>query len=807
MKSFSKWMTFTFSVVLTTMPAFPLAETTSAQVWNRQSFEGGTDIEIIPDSMQVDSLGRIHIMHRRGGMLIYHRYDGTGWIREILPAEPICTSPYLDPSFEFCLDPDDLPLVVYCADNNYISLSRDENGWKPAGRSCACDIDGNAHHTYREFDNSIDCDRLYHCGPEGLTELDLCYWDEGDYIDMIALRKYRYPTVVFVDCDGCSIHIYWVSDEGRWKDGYVASSYFQYCWSSCYYMMHDREGDAHILYQYDSTGLSYFHWSPEGAVWSTTIEGTGTGNIAVDNLQTAHRGYCWDGCLKYARIDVGNVYTEIIDPGDTWVDMVSSGVLPDLNPLVLAYDHVNGELILWSKTNEEWAPLVLDRKTTEIGSFASVTGLSGRRYVIYADRTSRALKFGHQEDAIWAVETLMEFAGKTPGLCSLASDRQNRLHMTCCLPDGGIMYGLKAGDAAWQMETIPVAGVVSGLDLATDPAANPLICYQDGNLVLLKKPATDWESTLLDGGGTVSGDLSICAGCDGSISVLYSRAAEPGTDVVYLSGDVMKWRTEIVGSHDGPAGSCDLVLDGSDQPRAVITRCIDGGSPDEVWNVDLAYRSGSGWSLSTIGTGRGMTDAAIGLDSKNAEHIVCQDRESGCLYYRRHETRWLPALIADPDGGLPEIDLALDNDDQVSIMFRSENGLIHTQQNLPEVGVRLDMPYNEFTRGNSCYLYAYLNNQTGEPIEANLFILLQYGSGVWFYPSWSADFSGEPGICFEPVDLPGGSLVCKEIIPWFDWTHEPMGCEGLVFYGAMVDPGLTRILGDMDGLGEWEFNI
>ncbi len=139
-------------------------------------------------------------------------------------------------------------------------------------------------------------------------------------------------------------------------------------------------------------------------------------------------------------------------------------------------------------------------------------------------------------------------------------------------------------------------------------------------------------------------------------------------------------------------------------------------------------------------------------------------------------------------------------------MFRSKNGLIHTQQNLPEVGVRLDMPYHEFLEGHPCYLYAYLCNRTAETLEANLFILLQYGDTFWFYPSWSTVFSSEPGMCSVPVDLPDG-LVCKEIIPWFDWGHAPMGCEGLVFYGALVDPGLTHVIGDIDGLGEWEFKM
>ncbi len=445
------------------------------------------------------------------------------------------------------------------------------------------------------------------------------------------------------------INLSWYTDEGYWRDEKIESYYHQYCRSECYYMKHDHKGDAHILYQYDWTGLSYFRWSPEGENWSTTIEGTGTNNLAVDNLQTAHMGYRWDGRLKYARIEVGNVGTEIIDPNDTWADIVSSGVLPDLTPLVLAYNEPNGELILWTREDEVWAPLTLDRKTTEITDFATVSDSSFGRYALYVDRTSRLLKFAHQEATIWTVETIMAFTGETPSQCALACDKQDRLHMACYLPDTrDIVYGLKTGSAAWQLETIPVAGDVSGMDLATDTAGNPLICYQDGNLVLLKKTETEWVTSILDNSGTVSGDLSICTGSQDSTKVLYFRSTLSGADAVFLYGDGMKWRQEIIHSFNGPAGTCDLVLDASDKLQAVLTYSNEGDDPDAVWNIDHARRSVSGWSLSTIGTGRGMTDAGIVLDKTNCEHIVCQDRVSGCLAFRRHENRWLPTLLADP---------------------------------------------------------------------------------------------------------------------------------------------------------------
>ncbi len=205
MKCLKKRMDHIIAAALPVLACFLLTAMTSAQVWDRQSFEGGANIEIIPESVQVDSLGRIHIVHMIDDMLIYNRFDGTGWIREIIPAGARCTSPYRDPSFEFCLDPHDVPHIGYCANNEYFHLVRDEEGWKTSDKGYGLyDIDGNAHYTYRLWDDWLGCDYIYHHGPEGTEKLELCYWDDSDFIDMIALRKDRYPTVIYVDCDGCT---------------------------------------------------------------------------------------------------------------------------------------------------------------------------------------------------------------------------------------------------------------------------------------------------------------------------------------------------------------------------------------------------------------------------------------------------------------------------------------------------------------------------------------------------------------------------------------------------------------------------
>ena len=126
------------AAVLLVTATFLLTAVTNAQLWNRQLIEGATEIEIIPDSVQVDDIGRIHIVHRRDGKVIYHRFDGTAWMRENLPALPCATSPYRgDATFRFCLDPDDFPLIDYCENNASHHLSRDEEGWKPSAWSCS----------------------------------------------------------------------------------------------------------------------------------------------------------------------------------------------------------------------------------------------------------------------------------------------------------------------------------------------------------------------------------------------------------------------------------------------------------------------------------------------------------------------------------------------------------------------------------------------------------------------------------------------------------------------------------------------
>lgn len=794
------------SLILLSIFMFPVV--IQAQIWNTRAFEGGDNIEIIHDSLQVDRLGRIHIAYVRDDTLIYSRFDGTEWIREILAAGIDSSWTTHDASFKFGLDHHDIPHVGYRAAMAYFHLFRDEEGWKVSDKEYGLyDVAGNYHSTFRLWDDWLGCDTIYHHGPTGTTQLGLCYWEEDRCVDYIDLRLDRYPTVVYIDCDGCSVNLSWCSDEGIWQNDKLDSTYYQYCMAECLYLGHDPLGDAHVLYSRDA--MCYVRWSPEEGSRSTCIDGADwfISNIAVDTSGNAHIGHRGIDALRYARISDGILHTETIDSGGNWRNTLSNGILPDLTPLVLAYDEANDELLLWSRINEVWTPQVLDRLTTDILDFAIATDSVFRNAAIYLDANSRSLKFVREVDDIERVETIREFSGNTFGLCALAYDRQDNLHMACYLfGTNEIIYGLKIANAAWQTESFSAPENIHAMDLAIDTEGNPAICYQNGNLSIAKKVAGEWEIKVLDDSGTINGDLSIGITNDASMNILCFRTTGIGTDIIFISQEGLEWRREIIHSFDGPAGTCDLVIDASEQPHAVVTYSSDDARQDEVWSVEILKRSNSVWSRTTVGTGRGFTDAALVLDGTSSVWIVCQDRGMGCVCYRLYENRWLPTLIAGPHEGLPGVAVTLCDPDQISMMYRSRSGLIGVSQELPEIGVRLDMPSWKYSQGDPCYLYAYLSNWASMPLHANLFILLQYGDTLWFYPSWSTDFSTNTEGCFVPVDVPSG-IIFKEIIPWFDWPETLINRDGFVFYGALVDIGLTRILGDLDGLGIWAFSI
>ena len=111
-------------------------------------------------------------------------------------------------------------------------------------------------------------------------------------------------------------------------------------------------------------------------------------------------------------------------------------------------------------------------------------------------------------------------------------------------------------------------------------------------------------------------------------------------------------------------------------------------------------------------------------------------------------------------------------------------------------GVKLDLSQDFFEPGDMFRLDAVLLNNSGSDwTECCLFVILDVYGSYWFAPSWIA---GTEGFDCYFVDLQTGSHDVLQVIPEFEWPEVTDSASGLILYGAVTDPEITGILGDLD---------
>ncbi len=167
---------------------------------------------------------------------------------------------------------------------------------------------------------------------------------------------------------------------------------------------------------------------------------------------------------------------------------------------------------------------------------------------------------------------------------------------------------------------------------------------------------------------------------------------------------------------------------------------------------------------------------------------------------------WFHMQWAVPTDAIPGTEFILDGE---TVMY-GPNGnpipsahigpgsiLVTGGPNCTETGVTLSMPAEYFSPGDDCRLDAFICNMEGQTLENCIFFcLLDVYGAYWFYPSWSA---GLDGVLLDT--LPPGQTDMNLISP-FQWPEITDSAEGLHFYGALVLPNLSDLIGK---LGIWEF--
>ncbi len=118
----------------------------------------------------------------------------------------------------------------------------------------------------------------------------------------------------------------------------------------------------------------------------------------------------------------------------------------------------------------------------------------------------------------------------------------------------------------------------------------------------------------------------------------------------------------------------------------------------------------------------------------------------------------------------------------------------------PEIGVRLEMPDDYFSPGDTCGLDAWIYNSTGAPIDRTpFFAVLSAGGEFWFWDDWTGE------IDFVSIYVPTGRSLIQIIAP-FDWPDTGgSSAQNLTFFAAMTDMEMNQVLGGDQGIGIWNF--
>ena len=115
-----------------------------------------------------------------------------------------------------------------------------------------------------------------------------------------------------------------------------------------------------------------------------------------------------------------------------------------------------------------------------------------------------------------------------------------------------------------------------------------------------------------------------------------------------------------------------------------------------------------------------------------------------------------------------------------------------------ETGVTMWMPAHTFAPGQTCGCRATVCNAGAAPLaECPLFVILDVAGTFYFAPSFTAydnylEFHGS---------FPRGQTDVI-VLPDFTWPDGAGSFSGCMFYGALTNPAVTALVGDMDS---WSF--
>ncbi|MCD4653939.1 VCBS repeat-containing protein, partial [bacterium] len=314
-----------------------------------------------------------------------------------------------------------------------------------------------------------------------------------------------------------------------------------------------------------------------------------------------------------------------------------------------------------------------------------------------------------------------------------------------------IVYAAASGQI--EFESMPLEGGVSWMEIED--------IDNDGTLEI---------------GFLVSGGISILNGASYSYDWTYSEADAkcldfedilpeiPGTEIIYGTGDNNVYVYNGITHEEIYSFS----LEGDSYPHALEVADIDKDGQPEIILV-------------------------------SANLITCTDKHGNILSSQSVSGDFSPAvkqiLCEDiNDDGVNEILIATAG---ILYEFRYGEASSGPGSGCDQTGVTLELSSDTFQSDELFYLFADICNSGDHVLKNHHIMVILDAYGEYFcIPSW---INTKDGLDSFQYPIPSGRWELNAV-PYFYWPMVQGSANGLRFYGAILDPGMTSLVGEMDSI-------
>jgi len=432
-------------------------------------------------------------------------------------------------------------------------------------------------------------------------------------------------------------------------------------------------------------------------------------------------------------------------------------------------------------------------------------------------------------DSEWVNVSLTGFSAAEATFVDMAIDHHSNLYVAYKdwnSPSNGVTVMYYGGWTSWEVLGTEgfSAGFVEDVKIAVGSDKIPYVAYMDGahsnKETVMKYTGSIWEN-VGEAGFSPEMALSTCLALDSNNApVVVFADAINNCRATAMKFNGSNWK--YIGAHGfspEEARYISFVISSHDTPFVAFYDTSQGGK------ITVMKYNGSDWV--TVGT-PGFSDSfaysiSIAVNEADVPYVVYMDKAA--TNYRGTAkmfdgSNWvnlgLPGFTED---SLDYTSLKLDsnnipivaykdygNNNKASVMKYSDN-VTPTPTPVPtatNLGVRIILSYNPVHPMEDFSVKGFLD--TSEPLsQINVFCILDVYQTLFFWPSWTIyDPPANPDIDFQTMDIPAGSYPIT-FVPKFMWPDTGQDTvSGLYFYGAMLNPTLEYILGDM-AIVEWGY--